>query len=188
MSWLDTPERYGLVSRALHWLMAGLFLWQFLGMGLRLALGRHPVSAFFVGTHAPLGTLLFLLVLLRGAWGLANARRRPPHGPGLAGRAAWAGHLVLYALMLAIPTLALLRQYGSGRAFAPFGIPLMPGGERIPALMAPANAAHGNLAWLLLALIAGHVAMVVVHRLRGQDVLPRMAGRLPAPPAPAPRE
>ncbi len=29
--WLDTPSRYGRVSRAFHWLMAALFAWQFAG-------------------------------------------------------------------------------------------------------------------------------------------------------------
>ena len=34
--------------------------------------------------------------------------------------------MALYLLMWAVPAIALLRQYGSGRAFAPFGIPLWP--------------------------------------------------------------
>jgi cytochrome b561 len=43
--------------------------------------------------------------------------------------------------------------------------------------MALANALHGPLAWLLLALIASHVVMVAVHRwVRRDDVLGRMAG------------
>ncbi|MFC0411012.1 cytochrome b [Roseomonas elaeocarpi] len=179
MPWRDTPLRYGLVSRALHWSMALLFAWQFAGMAIRLTVGRSPLTAFMVGTHAPLGTLLLLLVLLRGAWGLLNLGRRPGHGPGAVGRLANLGHLALYGLMLVVPLLALLRQYGSGRAFAPFGVPLMPGFEgRIEALVAPANAAHGLLAWTLLALVGGHVLMVLVHRfLWRDDVLSRMAGR-----------
>ncbi|SHI80078.1 cytochrome b561 [Roseomonas rosea] len=185
---LDSPARYGLVSRVLHWGMAALFAWQFAGMGLRLLLGRHPVSAFFVGTHAGVGTLLFVLVLLRGAWGLLNARRRPSHRAGWLGWAARLGHMLIYALMLVVPGLALLRQWGSGRAFAPFGLPLWGARESTaPALVQAGNAAHGELAWLLLAVVAGHVAMVILHRrLLRHDVLPRMAGPLrpaEAPPA-----
>lgn len=170
MPWRDTPQRYGLVSRVLHWGMALLFLWQFAGMAVRLTVGRSPLTAVMVGSHAGIGTLLFLLLLLRAAWALGQRRRRPPQGPGLGGRAARLGHLALYALMLVVPLLALLRHYGSGRAFAPFGLPLLPGGrERIEALMQPANLAHGLLAWLLLALVAGHVGMVLLHRLWWRD-------------------
>lgn len=187
-AWLDTPARYGLISRALHWGMAALFAWQFAGMAVRLTLGRHPVTAFMVGSHAPMGTLLLLLVLLRGAWGLASLRRRPHHAPGPMGRLAALGHLALYGLMLVVPALGLLRAAGSGRGFAPFGIPLFAPFQGGPVgwMVAPANAVHGWLAWTLLALVVGHVAMVVVHRrLWRDDVLHRMAGPLAAAPGDA---
>lgn len=178
--WLDSPLRYGLVTRVLHWGMAALFAWQFLGMGVKLALGRHPLTAFLVGTHKPIGTALMLLILLRGAWGLSQWRRRPPHPATVAGRLAPLGHALLYALMLYVPTVALMREYGSGRGFAPWGIPLFPAtGEQIAGLMAPANLSHGVIAWTLLALIAGHVAMVALHHFVWRDTtLARMADRL----------
>lgn len=188
MPWRDTPARYGLVSRLLHWGMALLFLWQFAGMAVRLTVGRSPVTAFMVGSHVSIGSLLFLLVLARGAWSLLNLRRRPRHAAGLAGQAARLGHLALYGLMLAVPALALLRHYGSGRAFAPFGLPLLPGGrERIDALMAPADLAHGLLAWALLAAVAGHVVMVLVHqRLWRDGTWARMGGRAASRPGAQP--
>lgn len=178
--WSDSPARYGLVTRLLHWGMAALFAFQFLGMGLKLALGRHPVSGFFVGLHKPMGTVLMVLILLRGAWGLSQWRKRPPHPPTFAGRAALAGHALLYALMLYVPCIALLREYASGRGFAPFGIPLFPQtGEQIAWLAAPANASHGVIAWTLLAVVAGHVIMVALHHFFWRDTtLAKMAGKL----------
>lgn len=183
MQWQDTPARYGLVTRALHWLMAALFVWQFAGMVVRLTVGRAPVTSFMVGTHAPVGTLLLALLVVRLVWALANRGRRPGYEAGAAGLAARAGHGALYALMLVVPTLGLLRLYGSGHGFAPFGLPLFaPRPERIEWMMAPANAVHGKLAWLLLALIAGHVAAALWHRIvRRDDVLARMAGPARAP-------
>jgi len=178
VQWRDTPFRYGFVSRMLHWGMALLFAWQFAGMAVRLAVGRSPLTAFMVGTHRGVGTLLLLLVLVRGAWSLFNLRQRPAYGQGLASWGARLGHIVLYGLMMVVPALALLRQYGSGRAFAPFGIPLMAGFDgRIEGLVAPANAAHGLLAWALLVLIAGHITVALLHRfLWRDDILARMAG------------
>lgn len=183
----DTPLRYGLVSRILHWGMALLFAWQFTGMGLRLILGRVPLMAFWVGTHAPIGTLLLTLALIRAIWGLINLKVRPPYERNPLGLAALAGHLVLYGFMLVIPTLGLLRLYGSGFGFSPFGIPLFPKTEeKIEWMMLPANMLHGLLAWTFLVMIVGHIAMVLVHRyMLSDDVLPRMAGRIRGKSAPA---
>lgn len=178
-TWWDSPARYGRISRWLHWGMALLLAWQFVGMGLRLALGRTPLVAVFVGSHASVGLLLMLLVLLRGAWALANHGRRPPHGPGWLGRAAAAGHAALYLLMVAVPLIALVRAYGSGRALVWFNtVPIFAAGPKDEALTAP-GVLHGPLAWVLLALVAGHVAMVALHRWAWRDeVAQRMIGRV----------
>jgi len=178
--WIDSPLRYGLVTRVLHWGMGALFAWQFAGMGVKLTLGKHPLTAFLVGSHKPVGTLLMLAILLRGAWGLSQWRNRPPHPATAIGRLALAGHALLYALMFYVPTVALMREYGSGRGFAPWGVPLFPAtGEKLEWLMAPANLSHGVIAWTLLAVVAGHVAMVALHHFFWRDTtLARMAGRL----------
>lgn len=174
MALLDDAQRYGLVSRALHWIMAGILLWQFVGMGLRLALGRTPLVSFFVGSHGAVGALLFVLAVTRILWGLLNRHRRPSYEPGLLGSLAKAGHVALYTLLAVVPALALLRAWGSGRGFQPFGIPVFPAtGEQIAWATAPANAVHGVLAWVLLALIAGHVFMVFVHQFILRDGVAR---------------
>ncbi len=170
----DNQHRYGSVSRILHWGMALLLAWQFLSAGAHLLLDDTAVEAFFWPTHKPLGFALFVLIVLRAAWALRHLRVRPPS----VNRLATAGHVTLYLLVLVVPALALLRQYGSGRAFEPFGIPLMPGfeGERIDWMMAPGNLLHSWLGWLLLVLVAGHVFMAIWHRRRPDqpDVLERM--------------
>ena len=178
----DTPRYYGLVSRTLHWAMAALFLWQFGGMALKSVVGRGPLMKFWVGSHGSVGTLLLTLLIARAIWAFVEHRRRPPYPAGLLGRAARLGHLALYTLMLVVPSLALLRAFGSGKGMSVFGIPLQaPGGAKVDWMTAPANLFHGTLAWVLLALIAGHVAMVCIHRFWFRDdVLHRMAGRVPA--------
>ncbi|HWL57864.1 MAG TPA: cytochrome b [Paracoccus sp. (in: a-proteobacteria)] len=175
----DTSDRYGRLTRLLHWSIAALVLWQFLGMGLRLALGRTPLVSFFVGSHQKVGTVLFLLILLRVVWAFANRRNRPGHGAGLLGLAARLGHLALYAAMALVPFLALLRAYGSERPFAPFGFQIFAAQQPpIGWMVGLGDALHGELAWLLLALIAGHVVMVGLHEGMWRDgTLSRMAGR-----------
>ncbi len=162
--WFDTPERYGRISRGFHWLMAALFAWQFAGALLYVGIGDTAVTRLVGGSHFTLGFTLFVLVLLRGLWGLANLKSRPPH-PGRLGRAASIGHGVIYGLMVVIPSLALLRQYGSGKPFAPFGIPLMPERDtKIAWMMAPADLFHAWLGFTLLAVVLGHSAMALVHQ------------------------
>lgn len=178
-SWRDTPTRYGTLTRLLHWLMAALIAWQFIGMTVRAIFGRVPVSGFFVGTHASVGTLLLVLAIVRIIWGLCQRTRRPAYENNLVGKLAWLGHVALYGLIFIIPAVAVLRAYGSGRGLSFFGAQLLPAtGEQIQWMTAPANLLHGKLAWLMLALVAGHIAMVLVHTFIWKDgVLRRMAGR-----------
>lgn len=179
----DHPEGYGSVSRALHWLMAALFAWQFLSAILHAIDREMPVARFFWSWHMSVGFLLLVAVVLRGAWALVNLGNRPAHAAGFLGAAARVGHLALYLLMLAVPILATLRAYGSGRGLSVFGIEVFAGGgERIPALMAPANAAHGLLGWALLALVLGHTTMALANAyLWREDTLTRMWRGRPAP-------
>src|SRR5690606_37775369 len=74
------------------------------------------------------------------------------------------GHLVIYGLMFAVPAVALLRTYGSGRGFSFLGVQIFEQtGVQNAALTAPCNALHGLLGWVLLAAVAGHVLMALVH-------------------------
>lgn len=171
----DSAQQYGLVSRALHWAMAALLGWQFLTTLVRFFMEDSSLDQFTWGTHRATGVLLMLLVVIRVIWALRSRSSRP-HSLNLPARL---GHLALYALMLVVPLVALMRQYGSGRELNVFGTTLMAGdGVKIEWLMAPANLLHGNLGWLLLALIVGHVGMAFMHRRQGDvDVLGRMIGR-----------
>ena len=106
----DTPRVYGRVTRALHWSIAAMILWQLVGMGLKLWLGRESsIAATFVGSHQWVGTLVFGLIVVRVIWALINRSHRPAHGHGVIGVAARLGHLALYAAMVIVPLVAILR-------------------------------------------------------------------------------
>ncbi len=179
MALIDTPHRYGSVTRLLHWAMALLLFWQLGGMIMKNVLGRVPLMKFWVGTHASIGALLFALVVVRLLWTLRERRRRPAYGRDMAGVAARAGHVLLYALMVIVPGLAILRMIGSGKGVTLFGVEFAsPTGQQIAWMTAPANAVHGLLAWMLLTLMIGHVAMVLVHRFWWRDdITSRMLGK-----------
>ncbi|MDS9468843.1 cytochrome b/b6 domain-containing protein [Paracoccus sp. MBLB3053] len=167
---LDTVDVYGRVTRWLHWSIALLLAWQFLGMGLKLIFGRQPFLAPLVGSHQPVGTVLFVLIVLRVIWAVVNRRNRPRHGNGLLGIAAVTGHGLLYLAMVMVPCVALLRAYGSERAFAPFGFEIFPArATEIGWMVDLGGLLHGELGWVLGALILGHVVMVGIHETMWRD-------------------
>src|SRR3546814_1397870 len=72
-----------------------------------------PYTALFRSqSHVSLGVLLLVLVAVRALWALAGLRRRPPSGADAWGRLSRAGHAALYALMIGVPLIAMLRSYG----------------------------------------------------------------------------
>ncbi|NBF03464.1 cytochrome b [Pseudomonas sp. Fl5BN2] len=172
----DSQARYGVVSRGLHWAMALAFVWIYSTTGAHYLLADSALDEFLWPTHKQVGLLLMGLLLVRVVWALLNRHRRPPS----LNLAATLGHGLLYAGMFAIPFLGLLRQFGSGRAFTAFGLPIMNGfeGPKIQWMTDLGNSFHSLLGWTLLVLIVGHIGAVILHCGKGQwEVLRRMAGR-----------
>ncbi len=82
---MDSPERYGLVSRALHWGMAYLLIWQFFTILTWRVFGPAEWVKFvtsFGPYHGTVGLLVLPLVVIRAVWVLVNRKRRPPHETG----------------------------------------------------------------------------------------------------------
>jgi len=177
VSWVDRQDRYGRVSRGFHWGMAALLGLQFASALAHKFFEDTSVEVVLWSTHRPVGALILLLLVLRGIWAVTQRAHRPPsvHWPALTGQ------ITLYLLTFLVPFIALLRQYGSGRAFEPFGLALFSGweGQRIDWMVSLGGLLHGEMGWILFALIAGHIAMALWHqRTPGQTrVLPRMWGR-----------
>jgi cytochrome b561 len=188
MQWRDTSSGYGLVSRGFHWSMAALFAWQFATAIIHWVDEDAGIVDSLFWSHRSTGFVLLILVFLRGGWGIANLRDRPGHRADALGAAANLGHLALYALMILVPALALVRSYASGRGFTWVGIEIVVAtGVELGWLREIANDLHGPLGWLLLVLIVGHGAMALVHHFVFRDgTLLRMArgrdGRKPSPP------
>lgn len=166
-----TPQYYGTLSRFFHWLMAAMFAFM-LCTAAMWNINEKYYS--LMGYHKSVGFLLLVLVALRLVWALANWRNRP-HGS----LAVKLGHAALYVLMAAVPVVAMIRQYGSARGdLEVFGITVMHKIEQpIEWMTQLGNAAHGKLAYLLFVLAFGHIAMAVLHQLRGEKIINRMAGK-----------
>ena len=173
MNWLDTENRYGLVSRVLHWAMALLVLLM-LGSELWMEALEGLGKANLMGLHKSIGVLLLALLGLRLAWRWHNRGRLTP--PAHWRLAARLGHLALYGLLLAIPLSGLLTAWGGGHGVTFFGLPLIPAGTEIEWIEEVFEETHEVLANLMWLLIGGHVLAALLHQWwLGERSLQRMA-------------
>ena len=162
----NTKTHYGLVARIGHWssvaLVAALFI---LISGLDVPPKVHDREAV-VALHMSLGVLLFILMLSRLAWRLANPN--PLLGYPLASwhrMAALTIHRCLYVVVLTLCGCGLLLVFADGLPLAVFGLELF--GAGAPAetsLVVSAHAAHLALGDTLLLLVLIHATAAIVNQ------------------------
>lgn len=169
----DTAMRYGSVSRLLHWGMALLIGWQALKVFDRIDDGEHWVGQTLVPAHVTIGTLVLVLVVLRMAWAAKQSDNRPKVDSAFA-TPAKVGHALLYAGMALLPVTGILTLIGGGHGWTAFGVSLVAKGSEIP-WMSALGSLHSPIAWMLLVMIVGHIAMAIFHQfVRKDDLVRRM--------------
>jgi cytochrome b561 len=166
--------------RTLHWLMA-LLIYGALGLGVwasELPRGAARGDVLFV--HKSLGVAALALIVVRVVARLALGS--PPYAVAL-GRlkhvSAQAAHLLLYALMIALPVSGYLTSSAGGHDVSFFGLVTLPNivGDN-KALDESASQAHLVFAWAMGVLLALHLAAVAWHaRIRRDAVFTRMSPR-----------
>jgi len=181
----NTADSWGAPAKFFHWVMAALILAQ-IALGLTAASWRlSPTKLELFFWHKSTGMLILLLVALRLLWRLANPAPALPSGmPAWERAAARASHLLLYALMIALPIAGWIVNSASNVPFRIFW--LIP----LPAVVAPDKSTadlvalvHGGLAALLALVLVAHIGAALRHHfVKRNTVLTRMlpgAGRAP---------
>ncbi len=173
----NTPDSWGAPAKLFHWLMAALILAQ-IALGVMAASWRvSPTKLELFFWHKSTGMLILALVALRLVWRLANPAPLLP--PGMAPwerAAAHLSHLLLYALMIAMPVTGWMVNSASNVPFRIFW--LIP----LPAIVAPDEPTadlfakvHGGLAALLALVLVAHIGAALRHHFIKRDaVLERM--------------
>src|SRR5271168_1053471 len=163
--------------RALHWLMAVLiFVALPLGVWASL-LPRGQMRSEVLFFHKSIGVTVLGLIALRIVWRLVAGAPAYAEPLGKLTRvASRAGHLALYALMIAMPVSGYLASIAGGRAVSWFGLFELP---RLVAkgrfLDVAASWAHLVFAWTLAFVLAAHLGAVVWHAaIKHDSVLTRM--------------
>jgi len=177
----NSADRYGLISRFLHWVMALLIL-AMIGVGAYMAdlAKEDPLRAQLYTLHKEIGVTLLGLAVLRILWILVS---RAPVMPAALHR--WEVILakstvgLLYLLMLATPIAGYLMTNTAGKPISYFGLFDMPAlmGENHD-LHETLEEVHEFLAFSILALAGLHVLGALKHRFVDTDpradVLKRM--------------
>lgn len=172
-----TAKRYSTVAITLHWLMAVLLVGLF-SLGLYMtSLALSPEKLKLYSWHKWAGVCAFLLVIGRLAWRLGH---RPPALPAQMTRleqiAAHAAHVLLYALMFAIPLSGWLMSSAKGFQTVLFGVLPLPDlldkNKETGDLLQTVHWALNRL--LVLAVLAHAAAALKHHFIAKDDVLTRM--------------
>ncbi|CAD6558962.1 Cytochrome b561 [Paraburkholderia hiiakae] len=170
-------QHFSALQRLLHWSMAVLIIAMlFVGVGMVATVSR--LHDTLLALHRPLGIALLALVLVRLAVRLTRgAPALPADLPIWQRLGAHASHLVLYALMIAMPLIGWSMLSAGGYPIVMFGgVHLPPIVPHDVALYAWLRAAHTWLAMALYASVLLHLGAALFHALIRRDgVLASMA-------------
>jgi cytochrome b561 len=169
--------RFSALARVLHWLMA-LMILGMLFVGVFMATGAGPDYVTLVTLHRPMGIAILLLAVIR----LGNRLIVPPPPlpagmPAIQRVAALGSHILLYALMIAMPLVGWGMLSAGAYPVVLWGPwrlpPILP---HDPALFALLRHLHTWLAFTLFGVIVVHLGAALLHGLILRDgVFPAMA-------------
>ena len=169
MAVLNTPDAYGVLSKALHWVLVVLLLLTIVSGLIYTRLSWPEVDQ---ASHEIGGKVVLVLAVVRLALRLVAPVPRPLPGHrrwevGLSRTVHWALYLVLFAFPLSGWAMVSAGEYAETGA--------------LPTWLAPLGAydlwtgLHFALKWALLGLLVLHVAGALKHRfIDGDGTLRRM--------------
>jgi cytochrome b561 len=163
-------------SRLLHWTMAVMIVAMlFIGTGMVASLSHYHL---LVSIHKPLGMAILFLVALRLINRLINPPPPLPEAmPRLLRGLAHASHILLYALMFALPLVGWAMLSAAAYPIVLYGPlqlpPILPQSDGVYAAL---RMTHTVLAVLLFVVFLAHLGAALMHSLIFRDgVFPSMA-------------
>jgi cytochrome b561 len=177
MQWTNSAERYGAISRTLHWLVVALIITQ-------VVLGKiaedMPIGVEKLATlsqHKSIGMLVLVLALARIGWRLFSpGPRAPSESPAWQRAAAGASHGLLYVLLVLQPVTGWLMSSTKNYPVSFFGwfqFPDLVGASEV--WHERLEESHEFLAGTIIAIAVLHAAAALYHHFVLRDgVLRRM--------------
>jgi cytochrome b561 len=121
----NSQQAYGSIARSAHWATALFVLLAWLLGQFRDVFPSGAPRVASLSVHMALGLGVILLLVLRLVWRALDPPPPAIHAnrfePWLSYGAS-AGHLLLYALLIAAPILGIVMQFARGQALPVFGL------------------------------------------------------------------
>lgn len=179
--WRNTDSTYGIIAIGLHWVAAIIIFSQFI-LGLWMVDLNYYDSWYRRAPelHKSIGALLFLIMVFRLIWRLANKKPKPmSDNNDLEEHIAKIVHSILYILIFTVMLSGYLISTADGRPIEVFGL------FNIPATLTGlenqedmAGIIHLILAISLISLSGFHAMAALKHHFVNRDkTLIRMFGR-----------
>ena len=176
MSLRDTTERYGPLSKFLHWSLLVLIVIQYvLAAMMDMYPDKSAAKGQVIHTHEAFGLLVLAFSVVFVIWRLSNPK------PSLAGQPDWqrylatATHWLIYLLILLQPLTGIAMVLGSGHSVQFFGLFSFGGGAGSDTWKEVGETLHGIFPVVLLIALALHLAGALYHHfISKDDVLRRM--------------
>jgi cytochrome b561 len=156
-------SQYGTTAKVFHWLVVALLVVQYSIGWLMPDIHRGMKPGAAMAFHISIGTVIFILIVLRLAWRLTH-----PVAPD-GSLAPWqrlsseAAHWLLYALVLATTITGWLFASFRGWSMSFFFLAPMPMLAENAAVGKTIDGLHQAMEWSSLVVIGIHVAAALAH-------------------------
>lgn len=168
----NTPERYGSVAQALHWVIVLLLIGQVAVGKIAEEMPDGFGKLVLLARHKSVGITILALAAIRLAWRLFDRPPPPPPMPRWQLVASRTTHWGFYALLFAMPLTGWMMSSASNYPVSWFGL------VQLPDFVAPDRdlkhlfeEIHETLAKALIALALLHVAAALKHHFVDRDGL-----------------
>lgn len=167
----NSNSQFGLMSKLIHWISAimllTLFAVGFWMVDLSYYSEWYRVAPYY---HKAFGLILLLLTLIRIVWKFTTPQPEIIAKNKSEKTLANLGHAALYIFMLVIMISGYLISTADGRGIELFAILTVPSiGELIENQEDIAGAIHKYAAYIIMALIAGHIGAALKHHFIDKD-------------------
>jgi len=171
----NNTDYYTRTAQFLHWIMAIIFITAWLiGFYSRNFLtfeNDESLKGNAINLHKNIATTIIFLVVIRIFWRYTHPVPKLPNSmSNTMKKLAHAGHLVLYAILIAVPISGCMYSWNAGHP-APvlylFDIPRLV--NENPKLMAITYPVHVYLSWFAGLIIVGHILAALKHHFIDKD-------------------